>query len=134
MEGIPSLRQNLLMFDDTDINAISKTNSANWANNVNFSLNYAVYNAIWAKYGGNIKNSYVVRNVQQAKDRQATSQSRASPNLVVFVRLSPKDANRTMPLAVMDPRLCVVAPRLFAELNDNESLGFPRSTDYCSYW
>ena len=113
MEGIPSLRQNLLMFDDTDINAISKTNSANWANNVNFSLNDAVYNAIWAKYGGNIKNSYFVRDVQQAKDRQATSQSRASPNLVVFVRLSPKDANRTMPLAVMDPRICVVASRLF---------------------
>ena len=113
------------------------TNSQNWANRMNISRHTVIYNAIWndnkSRREWRQPTSPFCTAVTAAKMRQSQTRSKAFPYLVVYIRLSPRDANQTMPICAMDPRVCVVAPRLWAELNSYNALGLGKFADFTSY-
>ena len=137
MNGICAVRPDLEYFDGTSLIALSMTNSQNWANSMHLSLHTVIYNAIWNdnKFDRDWRQptSPFCTAVTAAKMRQCRTRSRAFPHLVIYIRLSPKDANQTMSICAMDPRVCVVAPRLCAELSSHDALGLGKFADFGSY-
>ena len=137
MKGRLVPRPDLPYIDRKDLSAQSMVNSQSWANSQTLSLHTVVYSALWNAHSEDRwwkhENSDFTIAVAEAKDRQCESRTRAFPHCVIFIRLDAEDANRTMPICVMDPRVCVVAPRLWAELNSSGALGLDKTADYSSH-